>query len=233
MKRILEIARGNAAHIHIPVGKILMTMAIASMSLAVALGAELPAGHTSSWTIEHLVWNATATSTFSLTDCTGFGPLPTFTLRPGGVVRSEAFTCFDGLGVIEAPAGTQSASHMIFDDGTNHASYFVPSLDRKTSSTVAPIAVDMNTGTYVNVYCDQTTTITYTVYDASGAEATTGYYSAPAGWSQYSIGVPVRAGSLKLDAGCVGFGPCPSHPFLGFVSVTDVHGGNAIVLPLK
>jgi hypothetical protein len=213
-------------------GRLFVVTGICLLIASTLFAAELPAGAGANWTIESYVYNATKPVDFRLSNCT-IGTVP-YHVVPGGVVRAAADLCGSGLGVVPAPADAASGSQMIFDDGATHASYFVPALDRGVSfGPVAPIRVDAQFGTYLTVYNDNAQTLTWTVYGPDGSEAGRGDFAASKGWSQTAIAVPVRSGSLKVVAGCPAFGICPAYPFLGFVAVTDVRGGNAIVTPLK
>jgi hypothetical protein len=213
-------------------GRLHVVIGICLLVASSLFAAELPAGAGANWTIESYVYNATKPIDFRLTNCT-IGTAE-YHLVPGGVVRAVADLCGSGLGVVPAPADAESLSQLIFDDGVTHTSYPVPALERGTSfGPVAPIRVDAQFGTYLTVYSDQAQTLTWTVYGPDGSEVGRGDAAASKGWSQSAIAVKVRSGSLRVVAGCPAFGICPAYPFLGFVAVTDVRGGNAIVTPLR
>lgn len=243
MKRILEIARGVAAHIHIPVGRLLMIIACVGITFGTVLNAaELPApklisaesddGHwRASVRIDALPGATSAGEAHIVQDGINCASRP-IAIAPHGsaYLRDFAKTYFCGPADFQLFTVTNASAFTVlsFDDGVNRSSFAIGAIGAVTSDAPAqiPEAVsDDAEGTWINAIGNGELVVDF--YDGSNALIGTERVTV-AGVTQKQLatkGVGRLVVSLS-SCHCGGGGYVDGTPIYGFVTVGSPKGGN-------
>ncbi|HXG58209.1 MAG TPA: hypothetical protein VNL91_04230 [Thermoanaerobaculia bacterium] len=203
-----------------------------------ATAAELVVAQSAHWRTTAYLTNTTQSeATFSYL-CTQFGvATQRVTIPPFGAVRIDDLVLCDGIRTLTIPPGISAISLLSFDDGKTHASFAVQGLSRLHSgvedSRLGPITNDDAIGTYLNLFATEPSGVTVDVYDGRNRFISSEYVTVSPPVTQHRIRAALPVGFLVISLGAR-CGNCQNvPPVTGFVSVSDVRGGNARVLPIN
>jgi hypothetical protein len=243
MKRILEIARGSRARIHVPVGIINALLIAACFCFAVMASCDV-------WAAEPLKLLSAQTPTWhaairidALPDATApvlahvanYAACPSLpiTIVPHGskYIRNFAANYFcggDAFQLFDVPAGVNAFTVLSFADGVTTPSFKlgpIGAVERDRPSAIAEAVNDDEEGTWINALGSGTLSVEF--YD--GSNALIGTEQIPvSGVTQKKLATK-GTGRLVISlvtCHCGGGGYVDGTPIYGFVTVGTPLGGN-------
>ena len=217
--------------IHIPVGTVLLALAVLTGVCSVVRGAELPVADTPHYkTTAYLSALPNASAAIEVSNlCTR----ERVTVAPEGVAKLDLSLCGTAdFGLITAPENVDSFVKITTDYGPFVHSFTVPPLD---SFRTSQRAMFEESGTWVTILCSADTPLTATVYDGQHPSIYAyEYFTCTKPATVYEVKAR-GLGTFRISIGYVGILDFPNLPSVhGFVTYTDANGfGNGQAVPLK